>query len=131
MAGERVVQETRPSWLRRLTIPATVLVVALPVVSWILVGRVRLGDLLLALPFLLGVAVLRVLVRPRLVTDREGIDLPRRGRRIAWDQVDHVRAPGPWDASVTLVLIDGRELRTPYAIARAEEIAALGGVPLR
>lgn len=131
MPGEQLVHSVMPRWLRRVTPLAPVVAVIPPLVAWAITGRIRPVDLLLSVPFLLAVAHQRLFLRASLVVDREGLDLPRRGRRVRWEEVDHVCRPGPWDSTVALVLTDARDVRTPYPVALAGEIAAVGGKPLR
>lgn len=60
-----------------------------------------------------------------------GEQLVYRSRPVWLRRLLPVRVPGAWDPTVVLVLTDGREQRTPYPTDLAEEIAALGAVPLR
>lgn len=68
--------------------------------------------------------------REGAIADRESV----RGfasRDIPWRDVDHVRAVGRWNDVATLVLTDGTERRTRFPASYAQQLADLGGKPLR
>ena len=75
--------------------------------------------------------VLGLVLRPEVVADEFGVDLRRRGHRIVWGRVRHVRRPGPQDDVVVLVVDDGVPCRTSFPAGHAHRVARLGGVPFR
>jgi hypothetical protein len=103
---------------------------AVPLASWAVTGEPRPRSFLLPLTLLGLFAVARALVRRRFVVDEAGVDLARRGARVPWSQVDHVRRPTTWDTQVVLVLTDGEQCPTPYPADLAERLASVGGVRL-
>ncbi|MDE9364039.1 hypothetical protein PZ938_00325 [Luteipulveratus sp. YIM 133132] len=108
--------------------------IVLAVVALSIVGDLVKGEFGWRLAFPIGLVLLvslsLIAVRWDVSADAVAIRPKERWRVVHWADVDHVRRPGACGGVVCVVLKDGRTVPTGFPLSYAEDLAALGRVPL-